>query len=783
MVSTVQKFFLLNYEKSKLVFAVHANLAKIMTGQIIDTLESFDRSSTMNSKVKKTPVARDWLVPKLEEDYVVFTSTGNEPVIRLLYWIPLEVSERGLFNYLFSVINNIASEILINKFNLAHSISFHSTFFEGSAQMVIKAEITKRGKQKQSLVVYQMQKILAKLVRTESISIFLGFSADIKAQSIIRNLSTSDQSLAATLSENYYFYGQDSIWTGHTNFGSFKRETIFKLLMELSSTRNIVVVDGEFEKDEEYQNDYLTYFKLDIMKDDHFGLDKSSNSMIKLVNRTSPLGNWYSRFSIKGFSFNKLLKHYNSHSKADQNVVDIYQNIIPSQAFLSDISSFMPSGLLENRTHLLMESCSDCSYFLNEKYKLPMSTIHFVINFDCPTDQSSYIWMKYYTEILNKRSKEITIHMSKFMNTFRFEASESGIIARISLLSEAPADLLMDVLSRIFSLTISSDDDAYAMQKLYETHQNKHLQPGELAIDLALRLFLEFLPSPKQQMAFVRKQAMLLNQSLKLPVLFVSNIHIEQPSTGLAPLQVHKVLQFLQRGQPGFFNSKIKIPPINNILLAREGLLEEEGPQAIIGYSTCNYLGTNSPDRFANMHVLYHLMDGYAQQYLQMRGAQLKSLKVRKLQKKGGLFLCLEVDSNLKLVEVEAEVERIIERLDELLPDLTDEVFYIALRKAKDELFPTFNNIMDESYERYKKILQGQTQEHDEQVRQLLTVLDSGQLYEAYFLAYIQSARRVIAEVVSPSHLHDQPISDNLIFNRLGTLKLLIMDEMEIPKK
>ena len=238
------------------------------------------------------------------------------------------------------------------------------------------------------------------------------------------------------------------------------------------------------------------------------------------------------------------------------------------------------------------------------------------------------------------------------------------------------------------------------------------------------------------------------------------------------------MLQALQRlapGPQGFAEAKIWVPAINNIPLVREGLLAE-GPEQPAGYSSCHYLGANSPDRLALVHVLARLMQAYAQEYLRMRGAPIARLEVRRLQLRRALFICLEAESRLSLVELEAEVEQVAGRFDDLLRALPQDVFDLAVAQAREELFPQFASTAEEAYARFKKSLQGQTLEQEALVKAQLQALTPGHVYGAYFSLFVQAARRVVAEAVSPSRLHDRPLSDNLVYNRLATLNLLIVD-------
>ncbi len=740
MPELVKEFYDLYYDKSTVVVVTRGSLDRSHLDEIEALISKYDTDASMNSnQFDKELVPADWYLPRFDQDYYIFTNTTKEPLFHFECHVavPSDASDSVVF------LETILEEAVHSSLS-HHGLSKESTVSIGFdmriASLEIDVQLTDKGRKNVQQVIFEITQAIKSLSTYNTEETFLQWAEAIKAKLYITSIADDPADLTSTLTDNFMEFGLGRLFVGRSLLNKFNHSQIADLIESLLIANRIFIYHGIFDSPNPDYLDAMSFFKGDVSQTQDVGSSEPKQAQYGLNMRAEIPDTDFTFFTLSHRVTNRLLLHFNS---IEETPIVYPSKFIPSPAFLTALSNFKPSGRFENTTDARLKHFS---HLLNEKYQIPLFNIYINLNPKLPATQHTYIWMKYYTEILNRRANKLLKGLSDYRNSIEFFLNSFGITLQLNLLVEQPQALLELILDKTLQTTISEEEQQYAIKELWALREdNRALY--EVANDVFSKVYINAMATPVNYLNFAPKIAADKNKASTLPRLFIGWVHLEQTTFGVAASEVTRILDKYDHEQLCFLTMSERQLIPNKVLLIRELAAGDKQKQSK-AYISCHYLGRSAPEVRALGSLLVQIITNIAYDYLRTQKAIGYMADVNIQEIKHDSFVCLTVQGDKDLTYIEDSVEEFYQVAEDFISGLSE----TQIRSTADSLAELsaqpFDTPEKESIFWYYYSISGFGIDYNERMMQYLKSVSKESFLSEYLRLFKHQPRRVIAEVI-----------------------------------
>ena len=759
----VKDFYDMYYEKAKVTIVTRGDLGKTFLDQIEFILKRIDNKSIMKTHQTNSVLPKNWMKSSITKDYFILTNTSTDPLLSIRISCTAPRFARESVNYLSRVLTTILTQILVNDLELCSSVSVSGYVVMDSVDWEISLELTGKGRNSMSDIIFYTLEGIRKLPQYNNKDDYYLWSDAIKAENFFLVLGEYPAELTSSIASNYGQYGINHIFVGGRSLTEYNKMVIGELIEGLLKEPRVFLYHGSFAEDVDVNNDVLQFFKTDVTKSGSNSKATYSLDNIAEIENTS-----YTYFKLSKWATETIVDKLRKEKKSE--LVDIQPNKdIPSTHFLKMLSEYMPSKAFRNDT---TPDLLNFSYIINEKYQVPSVNVYVNFNPNMEPTKETFIWMKYYTEILNRRAMDFGENLSAFRTKFQFFLNSFGITMQLNILSEKPVDILRHLLSHVFKKLILEEEHQYALAQLWELRIDDQ-RIFDKAGDVFSNTYFSFEAYPKDYEEFVLTIRNSEDRPQELPDLYIGWTHLEQTTkSSLTPKELNEELSLFNHGQVGFyFAPHIKLET-NKILLKREINMDENSRDSK-GYYACNYIGRSSPEVRAFSQIVEQTITNVAYEYLRTNRSIGYQARVVTQELKHDTMVCVVIQGDKSIEYIEKSVEEFYQVAEDFLKELGQEQFQATVDGLISKSISSFKGPEDEALFWYYYSMTGYGIDYHEKMREYLRGITKAVFLERYNDMFKMNPQRMIAELMDESLIDSPVITKSQLYSPYATIELI----------
>ena len=770
----VKDFYDRYYDKSKVVMVTSGHLPEEVRQAVDMKLKQFDEKSEMKSNQGSTTGNMSWVMPNFTQDYFIFKNSTEAPLFHYFFNIEYGQNHSAEINLLGKILNDSLYQSLVIDTGFAEEVEVELDIFKGATTVVLQLTLSNSGTNRFPQITKIVFSAIVNLMSQLNHDTFKTWQRASKAAVFLDNIEDKEIDLIAQLATNYAEHGFKEVFTAGKIPKNLNLKTIIDITEHILKSPLLVVYngplpEGAFDSTQSLGRVFMGLDRVNFR-------DIPEYIQTKLDVMLKGKGTHY-KFEFSSFSLDRqyLLKLLLFAAVENFPIRPVDPAIgLPSVEYLLQLTQYEPTGLFFRQQN----ENSSVVVFINEKHQDKLTSIFINLSPDEFPSKETYIWMKYYTEILNRRAKRITRNYAKYNTRCFFTLDAYGINMRIELNTNNPEQLVNGLVDELFfGEQISIEEHQSALGKLTEIlDDDKDLYwLNRVALNKTL---LPYIAGQKDLELF--KQNMedgSITRPLELSKLYWSLVFVQQTSKGIDLDKLADALRRLEHRENQFMQqSPIELEPLK-VLLVREDLTMGEYSDTK-AYVSCHRLGPSNERNFVIVTLMDQVLYNVAFSFLREQNGIGYIAGTRMLETRNTTFWCVYSQSDKQLSVIEELMEEFLFKSEQFLSSMSEESFATTKKIVRQMLENYFTSPAEEAMFWYYATLRG----YDENfLKNAIGILD-GFTIEEFLREYLQShktdPRRVILESMHRSLLnYDLPLIKQIYQPQATTVVRVIQSE------
>ena len=770
----VKKFYDMYYDKSCIVLVSYGNSTDADINKVEKMLENFDEDSEMGSFQELPEVKHYWILPELNADYYIFMNSTESPKLTHYVYVKLGITQSQEFKFVSRILNDTLYRELVVRNQYAEDVDVSYEAFEEGSYLEISADLNEVGKSRLPEVFKSLHQAIIMMYKYNNQADYSSWSDAIKAEIFMKKLEGDELDIIGILTENFAKYGKKDSFVGGEVQTEYRPKIINSLIDMMVESSRISVYNGplpdqRFSNEEEVASFYFGSTKVEPKVFPEFIRNKMS------FNFTGK-GRQYN-FPFFSFSLsremNLRLLILGSPQVTRLEKVNPAP-LVPSPSFLNSLLRYEPSRELYNRD--ISDVCASCSYVCNGNHMEKMLNVFVNIHPNMKPTKEAFMWMKYYTEILNRRVSLVSRDVQLYGSKFEFFIDEFGINLHMGIVSEDPLGLVGRALKAAINQdVVGIDEHWYAVERIdFIDEDDKDLYwRNEVMMNTTL---YDYMPSDADLSEFKSK---LIHQEIdrpaEVPELFRSWVHVEEavPETDLKGLM--KELSVLKEAENPLNSVESVELKENEVLLVREDLEKEEESDSK-AYLSCHLLGKVSARLLAYKTLLDQFAYNWAYQYLREEKRIGYVVGAKTSLSKRDMYFCLYSQSDKEVSYVEETMESFYPQLERMIGDLGEEELEREKKNQEANVADQYLDSESEAKHWYTMAMRGLGADLTEEVVDEIRKVTKESFMEVYRDAIKEGSKRLIRESLPKDKLNEPHIDAAKLYNPGSKIVAIIIN-------
>ena len=696
----VKQFYDSFYAKNKINILTIGRKDKLNIDKVAQSLQDAMSASTMKDKSEPGNQALKLNAPKTVDDTYIFLESKSEDHIVVLYGINIEPENLNQLTFLKVAFRVILDDILIIKNKLARKVDVGSDNDLSFAKIEFDIVPTQSGKKSPSVILAAIQDVIdnvhkyLKSYDKMALYIWKEYMLQPKGSNTIERLSPH--------LKNLWYFGLGKLFSGAILLQPYQSSVMRDILDQLKEVGTNIFYFGDFDREVGFKNDYDKVYTDAITRDTKLGADTSAKSVIKLdqvvIDHQIPYASYRVSRSKNRESINKAVG--NNRLSLPEELPE--KKFIPTDQVMKELLNYKPSKKYEVQA----EKKANFTEIINDKYNLPSSSLHMLLNFDLEISKETYHKVSYWMSIIKFRLIPILIDTVSLRNQIGVVHDTTGLKISLNSLPGVGKDLLASLGSILSNTKVTKDEHEFALDFLFKKAKGQK-SPFDDAKEAMARHMYVGSPNDAEKLQYIKDNANFVADKYDFSKLAIAKVHLEY-SPGPGAITYTEVIEQFKDypfKPAGFAFVKRQLPAENELLLIR--VPKSNQAAANNGYLSCYLMGENNPKTNAIVFVLNRLLANKAFEYLRTEKKLGYVATTAPIRMHTDIALCLAVMGDKDIELTQKEMENFWTEASKLVASVTDDAVRQAANLLTDVNKSQFESLNAEALDKFDREIEG----------------------------------------------------------------------------
>lgn len=764
----VKQFYDTFYSKNKVNLLTIGQKSKFSMENVAKNLDSSLASSSMKDKSSRDDMVKRLGSPAVSDDMFVFLGTKADDHLIFLYQIDIDPEDLNHLTFLKVAFNLILNDVLIRKHKLALKVDIGTENLLNFAKLEIDIFPTVSGKKSPALIMTVVEDLMDNIYKY--LKAYDQTSNLIWKEYMLVPKGNNVYSILSPLLKNFWYYGLGKMFAGHTLLGPYQGSVMGYILRQLKEKGRFIFFVGDFDTETNFSNDYSKLYTDDLTRNTKLGAEESAKSALRLDKSVTLHGVPYAFFRVARSKNRETI--FNTVGSKRLTLPDVLpsKNFIPTDQVMNDLISYKAS----NKYQVQPTKQTNFTEVVNDKYNLPSSSLHMLMNFDLPIHKDTYLKVGYWMCVIKYRLIPVVIDSVTMRNQIGIEHDTTGLKLAVNALPGVGVELLTNLTDVLKNLKVTKEEHEFALDYIYKK-VNSHKSPFDDAKEATARFIYVGSPTDAEKKQWIKDNAQFVDDKLNLKDLKIGKVHLEYAPNAITFDQIQAQLKAFEYKTTGFANVQRQLPADNEHVLIR---IPKTNPAAANnGYLDCHLMGQNQPKGNAIVFILNRLFSGLAFQYLRTEKSLGYVASTLVFRMHTDIALCLVVMGDKSVLTTETEMDKFWVEANNLLTKTTED----QVKKAASLLLEVdkskYESLNAEALDLFNREIEGNSVDFKDNFTKEMQALKKQDLVDAFDTYFKKTSKRILAQAIPADQVKSLTVDEKKVFNLLNpsmTIKELL---------